>query len=99
MTRLGRQHARLPTSPEKPMGEPCQEPQMLPPSYKIPWTAEALLQKTKDCRHALGAGLKAQMALVTEALSQEMDCPTELECQLHAELETMKQAYIRLSLD
>ena len=81
------------------MEELCQEPQPLSPSYKIPWTAEALLQKTKDCRHALGAGLKAQMALVTEALSQEMDCPTELECQLHAELETMKQAYIRLSLD
>ena len=99
MTRLGKQHPRPPPSPEKTVEGACPEPQPLSPGYRIPWTTEALLQKTRDCRHALGAGLKAQMALVTEALSQERDCPAELECQLHAELETMRQAYIRLSRD
>ena len=39
------------------------------------------------------------MALVREALSQERDCPTELECQLHVEMEITRQAYDRLSQD
>ena len=99
MTRLGKQHARPPPSPEKPVEEPAVEPQPLSPSYRIPWTAEALLQRTRDCRHALGAGLKAQMTLVKEALSQDRTCTPEQECKLHAELEIMRQAYDRLSRD
>ena len=99
ITRLGKQHARPPPSPEKPVEEPVSEPQPLSPSYRIPWTAEALLQKTHDCRHALGAGLKAHMTLVREALSQDRECTPEQEFKLHAELEIMRQAYDRLSRD
>ena len=99
MTRLEKQHARPPPSPEKPAKESTQEPQPLSPNYRIPWTAEALLQKTLNCRHALGAGLKAQMTLVREALSQDRECTPEQVCKLHAELEIMRQAYDRLSRD
>ena len=95
MTRLEKQHARPFLEPE----EPVEEPQPLSPSYRIPWTAEVLLQKTRVGRHALETGLGAQMTLVKEALSQERGGTIEQECQLHAELEIIRQAYDRLSRD
>ena len=57
ITRLGKQHAQPSLEPE----EPVEKPQPLSLSYRIPWTAETLLQKTRDCRHGLGDGLKAQL--------------------------------------
>ena len=49
MTRLGKQHVRPPPSPEKSAEEPTPEPRPLSPSHRVLWTAEALLQKTRDC--------------------------------------------------
>ena len=38
---------------------------------RILWTPEALIQKTKEYRRALGAELLAQVTVVREALSQD----------------------------
>ena len=58
-----------------------------------------MLQKTKDCRQVLGAELRAQMVLVKEALCQGRGGIPEQQCQLHAELEIMRQAHDMLSRD
>ena len=85
--RLGRQCK--PATPEA--GSPP------PVTYRIPWTPEAMIQKTKECRQALGAELLVQITIVREALSQGRGGDPEQQCQLHAELEVMRQAYGRLS--
>ena len=55
-----------------------------------------MIQKTKECRQALGAELLVQMTIVREALSQGRGGDPDQQCQLHAELEVMRQAYDRL---
>lgn len=92
--RLGKQNKRPSPEPEEE-----RESQQYPLKYRILWTPSALLKKTKECRHALGAKLQAQMALVREAMCQGRGGTTEQQCQLHAELEVMRQAYDRLSRD
>ena len=67
--------------------------------FRIPWTPEALLKKTKEYRQTLGIELAAQMTVVREALSQDRGGTPEQQCELHAELEVMRQAYDRLSRD
>ena len=68
-------------------------------SYLIPWTPAAMLQKTKDCRHTLEAELRAQIALVTEALCEGRGGTPEQKSQLHADLEITRQAYDKISRD
>ena len=91
--RLRKQHTR----PSLESEVPTEDQQPSPTSYHIPWTAAAMLQKTTDCRHALGAELSAQVALVKEALCQGRSGTPVQECQVHAELEIMRQAYNMLS--
>ena len=67
--------------------------------FRIPWTPEALLKKTKEYRQTLGIELVAQMTVVREALSHYRDGTPEQQCELHAELEVMRQAYDRFSRD
>ena len=90
--RLGKQH-------KQPTPEPEEDTRSQQPSlaYRIPWTPAALLEKTKEYRHSLGAELLAQVAIVKEALSQGRGGTPDQQCQLHAELEVMRQAYDRLS--
>ena len=93
------QSAPLDYCPPPETEEPIDEPQFYPTKYRIPWTPTALLKKTKECRHALGAELQAQTALIKEAICQRRGRTTDQQCQLHAELEVMRQADDRLSRD
>ena len=89
---MGKQHKRIDTEPET-----AETNQMV--RFRIPWTPEALLKKTKEYRQTLGIELAAQMTVVREALSQDRGGTPEQQCELHAELEVMRQAYDRLSRD
>ena len=91
-SRLGKQHKRTDTAPET-----VETDQIV--RFRIPWTPEALLKKTKEYRQTLGIELAAQMTVVREALSQDRGGTPEQQCELHAELEVMRQAYDRLSRD
>ena len=68
----------------------------LTPGYKIPLTTEALLRQTRTRRLTMGAELKDQMARIREKLSQESTENTDVEYELYAELELLRQAVIRL---
>ena len=91
-SRLGKQHKQASPTPEE-------EETVQHQRFRIPWTPEALIAKTKEYRQTLGIELAAQMAVVQEALSQERGGTPEQQCELHAELEVMRQAYDRLSRD
>ena len=91
-SRLGKQHKQASPTPEE-------EETVQHRRFRIPWTPEALITKTKEYRQTLGIELAAQMAIVQEALSQERGGTPEQQCELHAELEVMRQAYVRLSRD
>ena len=92
MTRLGKQHKRE-TTPTK---DRIATTPALALGYKIPLTTEALLRQTRTRRQAMGAELKDQMARIREKLSQESTETADEEYELHAELELIRQAVIRL---
>ena len=92
-SRLGKQHKPASPTPEE------EEETAQHRRFRIPWTPEALISKTREYRQTLGIELAAQMAIVQEALSQERGGTPEQQCELHAELEVMRQAYVRLSRD
>ena len=71
----------------------------LTPGYKIPLTAEALLRQIRTRRLTMGAELRDQMARIKEKLSQESTESTDIEYELHAELELLRQAVLRLCLE
>ena len=95
MTRLGKQHKREAT----PTEEKTAMAPTLTPGYKIPLTAEALLRQIRTRRLTMGAELRDQMARIKEKLSQESTESTDIEYELHAELELLRQAVLRLCLE
>ena len=107
-TRTGQPKKKTETAPSTKkdirgrLGRQCKltTPEAGPPppvTYRIPWTPTAMIRKTKECRQALGAELLVQITIVKEALSQGRSGDPDQQCQLHAELEVMRQAYDRLS--
>ena len=107
-TRTGqpKQKAETPTQPDRPriftrlgpqLRSASKEPEVEQPKYRIPWTTEVLIKKTKERRQALGAELLSQMTIVKAALSSDRCGTPEEQFTLHAELEVMRQAYDRLS--
>ena len=95
MTRLGKQHKQEAT----PTEEKTAMAPTLTPGYKIPLTAEALLRQIRTRRLTMGAELRDQMARIKEKLSQESTESTDIEYELHAELELLRQAVLRLCLE
>ena len=65
-------------------------------SYKISLTSAALLRRTREHRRVLGAALVDQMETVKRHLSRKPTGATDEECALHAEVELMRQAIVRL---
>ena len=102
-TRLGRPHARprpeTTERPDKPDPSQPDTPEKEPPvRYRIPWTARALLRRSREDRHHMAAEIRAQMAGLQEAVVQgRARGDVEKECQLHAEIELLRQVYVRLS--
>ena len=92
MTRLGKQHQRNTPSAEKQL-EPAPAPGA---DYQIPLTSAALLRRTQEYRRNIGAELTNRMEAVKRHLCRETAGETDEECALHAEVELLRQALIRL---
>ena len=92
MTRLSKPHMKDTT----PIEDHSEVVPARDTGYRIPLTPAALLRRTKECRHAMGAELKEQMEMVKRHLSREPTGDADEECDLHAEIELMRQAILRL---
>ena len=100
--RLGRQHPRpdkeAEQSDEAEGGKDShpEDNQEEAPTYRIPWTATALLRRSQNIRHRMAAEVQTQMVGIREAIARGRADSVEKACALHAELEILRQAYTRL---
>ena len=92
MTRLGKQHKRdNPPAEKQPETVPA-----LAADYGISLTSTDLLRRTQEYRRAIGTELTNQMEAIKRHLSRETAGETDEECALHAEVELLRQALVRL---
>ena len=92
MTRLGKQHKR-----DTPLAE--KQLETVPArgaDYQIPLTSAALLRRTQEYRRTIGTELTSRMEAIKRHLFRETTGETDEECALHAEVELLQQALIRL---
>ena len=92
MTRLGKQHRRdTPPVENQPETVPARGAE-----FKIPLTSAALLRRTQEYRRAIGTELTNRMEMIKGHLSRQTTGDTDEESALHAEVELIRQALVRL---